>query len=152
MEAQKKIGIVGAGTMGAGIAQKTAQSGLEVVLMDLKEEYVERGLLSIKKMLNKGLERGVFREGQPEQILGRIKGSTSHGDLAECDLVIEAIFENLEIKKQLFKELENHLREDAILATNTSSFKVEAVAEGLNHPERVVGLHYFFHPAQNRLL
>jgi len=152
MTAPKRIGIVGAGTMGSGIAQKTAQSGLDVVLMDLKEEFVERGLGAIRKMLQKGVERGVFREGQPEQILGRIQGTTSHADLAGCDLVVEAVFENLAIKRELFAELEKHVRPDCVLATNTSSFKVAAVAEGAARPERVVGLHYFYHPAQNRLL
>jgi enoyl-CoA hydratase/3-hydroxyacyl-CoA dehydrogenase len=152
MTAPKKIGIVGVGTMGSGIAQKTAQSGLEVVLMDLKDEYVERGLGAISKMLAKGVERGVFREGERDGILGRIKGTTKLADLADCDLTVEAVFEDLEIKRGLFKELENHVRQNAVLATNTSSFKVAAVAEGTKHPERVIGLHYFFHPAQNRLL
>jgi enoyl-CoA hydratase/3-hydroxyacyl-CoA dehydrogenase len=152
MTAPKKIGIVGAGTMGSGIAQKTAQSGLDVVLMDLKDEYVERGLAGIRKMLDKGVERGIFREGQPEQILGRISPSTSHADLADCDLIVEAVFEDLGIKRELFAELEKHVRADCVLATNTSSFKVAAVAEGAARPERLVGLHYFFHPAQNRLL
>ncbi len=152
MAAPKKIGIVGAGIMGSGIAQKTAQSGLEVILMDLEQEYVDRGLGGISKMLNKGVERGIFREGEPEKILGRIKGTTQHADLADCDLIVEAIFENLEVKRGLFAELEKHVRDDTVLATNTSSFKVEALAEGAAHPERIIGLHYFFHPAQNRLL
>ncbi|MBW2277177.1 MAG: enoyl-CoA hydratase/isomerase family protein, partial [Deltaproteobacteria bacterium] len=88
----------------------------------------------------------------PEKILGRIKGTTRHVDLADCDLVVEAVFEDLGIKRGLIAELEKHVRDDCVLATNTSSFKVAAVAEGAAHPERIVGLHYFFHPAQNRLL
>jgi len=152
MAAPKKIGVVGAGTMGAGIAQKTAQSGLDVVLMDLKDEFVERGLGAIRKMLQKGVERGIFREGQPDQILGRIQGTTTHADLAGCDLIVEAVFEDLDIKRGLFAELEKHVQGDCVLGTNTSSFKVAAVAEGAARPERIVGLHYFFHPAQNRLL
>jgi enoyl-CoA hydratase/3-hydroxyacyl-CoA dehydrogenase len=152
MAAPNKIGVVGAGTMGAGIAQKTAQSGLEVVLMDLEDEFVERGLGAIGKMLDKGVARGIFREGQPEQILGRIQGTTAHADLSDCGLIVEAVFEDLAIKRGLVAELEKHVRDDCVLATNTSSFKVAAVAEGAVHPERIVGLHYFFHPAQNRLL
>ncbi|HUT76749.1 MAG TPA: 3-hydroxyacyl-CoA dehydrogenase NAD-binding domain-containing protein, partial [Polyangia bacterium] len=152
MATPKKIGIVGAGTMGAGIAQKTAQSGLDVVLMDLKQEFVDRGLAAISKMLHKGVERGVFREGEPERVLGRITGTTSHADLAGCDLIVEAVFEDLGVKRALLAELEKHVRPDCVLATNTSSFKVSAVAEGALRPERIVGLHYFFHPAQNRLL
>lgn len=152
MGAPKKIGIIGAGTMGAGIAQKTAQSGLEVVLMDIGDEMLQRGLGGIRKMLEKGVARGVFREGAPDKILGRIKGTTSINDLADCDLIVEAVFENLEVKRNLFADLEKIVRTDCVLATNTSSFKVEAIAQGAAHPERIVGLHYFFHPAQNRLL
>jgi enoyl-CoA hydratase/3-hydroxyacyl-CoA dehydrogenase len=152
MATPKMIGIVGAGTMGAGIAQKTAQSGLDVVLMDLKQEFVDRGLGAISKMLQKGVERGVFREGEPERVLGRIRGTTSHADLAGCDLIVEAVFEDLGVKRALLAELEQHVRQDCVLATNTSSFKVAAIAGGASRPERVVGLHYFFHPAQNRLL
>ncbi|MDJ0765070.1 MAG: 3-hydroxyacyl-CoA dehydrogenase NAD-binding domain-containing protein [Myxococcota bacterium] len=152
MAAPRKIGIIGAGTMGSGIAQKTAQSGLDVILMDLEQAAVDRGLGGIEKMLNKGVERGIFRPGQPEAILGRIKGTTKHADLKDCDLIVEAVFEDLEIKRNLFAALEAHVRPDTVLATNTSSFKVEKVAVGLAHPERVIGLHYFFHPAQNRLL
>ena len=152
MAAPRKIGIVGAGTMGSGIAQKTAQSGLDVVMMDIKEELVESGLAGIRKMLSRGVRRGIFKEDQVEQILARIKGTTSVEDLAGCDLIVEAIFEDLEIKRKLFAELEEHVSEECVLATNTSSFKVAAVAEGCKAPERVIGLHYFYHPALNRLL
>ena len=152
MGAIKKIGIIGAGTMGAGIAQKTAQSGLEVVLMDIAQEPLSRGLNGIRKMLEKGVARGVFREGEPDKILGRIKGTTNVGDMADCDLIVEAVFEDLEIKRKLMANLEEVVRPDCVLGTNTSSFKVDAVAKGAVNPERIVGLHYFFHPAQNRLL
>ncbi len=152
MGAPKKIGIIGAGTMGAGIAQKTAQSGLDVVLMDIGDEQLKVGLGRIRKMLEKGVERKVFREGEPGRILGRIQGTTSLKDLADCDLVLEAVFEDLGIKRKLIADLEEIVRPDCILGTNTSSFKVDAVAEGAKIPGRVIGLHYFFHPAQNRLL
>jgi len=152
MAAPKKIGIVGAGTMGAGIAQKTAQSGLEVVMMDLGPEQLEAGIGRIRSMLEEGVKRGVFREGVPEQVLGRITTTSDAREMADCDLVVEAVFENMEVKRKLFAEVCAHARPDAVMATNTSSFKVAAIAEGMPHPERFVGLHYFFHPAKNRLL
>lgn len=152
MGAPRKIGIVGAGTMGSGIAQKTAQSGLPVVLMDIKEEYVEAGLGRIRKMLEQGVARKVFRPGEPDKVLGRIEGTTDPARLSDCDLVVEAVFEDLDVKRKLFFTLEEHVRPDTVLATNTSSFTVEDVAKGAKNPERIVGLHYFFHPAKNALL
>ncbi len=152
MSAPKKIGIVGAGTMGSGIAQKVAQSGLQVILLDVKETFVETGLGRIRDMLEQGVKRRILRQGDPEKILGRISGTTQAADLKECDLIVEAVFEDLEIKQNLFKELEKHVRQDTVLATNTSSYKVEMVALGAIHPERFIGLHYFYHPAKNRLL
>ena len=152
MGAPKRIGIVGGGTMGSGIAQKVAQSGLPVVLMDVGDAQVQAGLGRIRAMLEEGVKRRVFAEGEPERVLARIQGTTKAEDLKDCDLVVEAVFEDLGVKRKLFAELEKHVRADAVLATNTSSFKVAAIAEGAKHPERVVGLHYFFHPAKNRLL
>ncbi|MCP4604100.1 MAG: 3-hydroxyacyl-CoA dehydrogenase/enoyl-CoA hydratase family protein [Proteobacteria bacterium] len=152
MAAPKKIGIIGAGTMGSGIAQKTAQSGLPVVLMDIEQKYVEVGLNRIRSMLEEGVARKIFPKGEPDRILGMIQGTTEFEDLGDCDLIVEAVFEDLGVKKKLFADLEKHVGPNAVLATNTSSFKVEGVAEGAKHPERFVGLHYFFHPAKNRLL
>jgi len=152
MKAPKRIGVVGAGTMGSGIAQKVAQSGMPVVLMDIGPEQIEAGLGRIRAMLEQGVARKVFAPGVPEQVLGRITTTTDAAGLAECDLVVEAVFEDLQIKRELFAQAEAHVRPDAVLATNTSSFKVAAVAEGALHPERFVGLHYFYHPAKNRLL
>jgi enoyl-CoA hydratase/3-hydroxyacyl-CoA dehydrogenase len=152
MTAPKKIGVVGAGTMGAGIAQKIAQSGLSVVLMDMGEAQVQAGLDRIRSMLEEGVKRKVFRPGAVEDILGRIRPTTQAADMADCDLIVEAVFEDLKIKRSIFSELEKHVRPEAVLATNTSSFKVAAIAEGANRPERVIGLHYFFHPAKNRLV
>lgn len=148
----KRIGVVGAGTMGSGIAQKVAQSGMPVVLMDIGQAQIDAGLGRIKAMLDQGVARKVFRPGFPEQVLGRITTTTDAAGLADCDLVVEAVFENLDVKRKLFAQAEAHVRPDAVLATNTSSFKVAAVAQGAKHPERFVGLHYFYHPAKNRLL
>lgn len=152
MAAPRKIGIVGGGTMGSGIAQKVAQSGLEVALMDIGDAQVQAGLGRIRAMLEEGVKRRVFAEGEPDRVLARIRGTTSAADLKDCELVVEAVFEDLGVKRNLFAELEKHVAPGAVLATNTSSFKVAAIAEGAKHPERFVGLHYFFHPAKNRLL
>ena len=152
MTALNEIGVLGAGTMGSGIAQKIAQSGLRVILMDIGEAQVQAGLERIRTMLEEGVRRRVFRPEVPEQVLGRITPTTNAADLADCDLVVEAVFEDLAIKRKLFAAVEQYVRPNAVLASNTSSFKVAAIAEGSRHPERFVGLHYFFHPAKNRLL
>ncbi|NOZ84787.1 MAG: 3-hydroxyacyl-CoA dehydrogenase/enoyl-CoA hydratase family protein [Deltaproteobacteria bacterium] len=152
MAAPKKIGVVGAGTMGSGIAQKTAQSGLDVVMMDMGVEQIDAGLSRIRSMLDQGVERGVFGKGEPERVMSRIRTTTDPKDMKDRDLIVEAVFENLDVKRGLFKELEKHVRPDTVLATNTSSFKVAVISEGASRPDRFIGLHYFFHPAKNRLL
>ncbi len=152
MSVPKNIGVVGAGTMGSGIAQKIAQSGLPVVLMDIGEEQIQAGLDRIKKMLSQGVERKVFTPEFMQEVLGRITTTTEAKDMAGCDLIVEAVFEDMNIKRDIFTKLEQHVRADTVLATNTSSFKVSAIAQGAKHPERFIGLHYFFHPAKNRLL
>ncbi len=150
--ALKKVGVVGAGNMGSGIAQKAAQEGLNVVLVDIKQEFVERGLSTIKKTLEEGVERKIFRPEQASQILGRIHGTANLEDLAGCELVIEAVFEDMEVKKDLFAKLDAICKPDAVLATNTSSFSVEELAQATGRPDKVIGLHFFYHPAKNRLL
>lgn len=147
-----KIGVVGAGNMGSGIAQKIAQEGINVTLMDVKEEFVERGLAVIKGILLDGVKRKIFTEEKVEEILGRITGTTDINAVADADLVIEAIFEDKDAKIDLFKRLDDVCQEKTILATNTSSFFVREFAAQISRPDRFVGLHYFFHPAKNRLL
>jgi enoyl-CoA hydratase/3-hydroxyacyl-CoA dehydrogenase len=147
-----KIGIIGAGNMGSGIAQKTAQEGLSVVIMDLKPEFVEKGLGSIRTMLEEAVERKLLRPEQIDQILSRIKGTTDLAHIKDCDLVIEAVFEDLDVKKDLFTRLDDLCDSKAILATNTSSFSVEEMAQVTSRTDRFVGLHFFYHPAKNRLL
>ncbi len=147
-----KLAVIGAGNMGSGIAQKLATEGFEVVLVDLDDDKVGRGLDSIKKTLDEGVERKIFKAEKAEAILGRVHGSSDWSDLADVDLVVEAVFEDLEVKRKVFRTLEQHCSPDAILGTNTSSFHVTDIAEGLERPERVVGLHYFYHPAKNRLV
>lgn len=147
-----KVGVVGAGNMGSGIAQKLAQEGLEVTLVDLTEEQVAKGLSTISKILGEGVERGIFSEKEMEQTLSRIQTSQSYEDLKDADLVIEAVFENLEIKGSVFQKLDAVCDEKTILATNTSSLYVRDLAKFTNRPDRVIGMHYFYHPAKNRLV
>jgi enoyl-CoA hydratase/3-hydroxyacyl-CoA dehydrogenase len=147
-----RIAVVGAGNMGAGIAQKFATEGAEVTMVDLSEQALERGLAGIRSLLEQGVERRVFRPEQAEQILGRLRTTTNYADLAGCDLVVEAVFENLAVKRDVFSKLDKATGPETILATNTSSFRVTELQDDLKHPERLVGLHYFFHPAKNRLV
>jgi enoyl-CoA hydratase/3-hydroxyacyl-CoA dehydrogenase len=147
-----KIGVIGAGNMGSGIAQKMAQEGLNVVMVDIKEEFVQRGLDTIKGLLAEGVERKIFKPDQVEATLARITGTTDFADVADADLVVEAVFEDKKVKADLFQKLDQICSEKTILATNTSSFFVREFAEKTSRPDRFVGLHYFFHPAKNRLL
>ena len=147
-----KIGVIGAGNMGSGIAQKMAQEGLNVVMVDIKEEFVERGLGTIKKLLQEGVERKIFKPEQVDQTLSRIKGTTDFAAAADADLVVEAVFEDKKVKADLFKKLDQISAHKTILATNTSSFYVREFARQTSRPDRFVGLHYFYHPAKNRLL
>jgi len=147
-----KIGVIGAGNMGSGIAQKIAQEGLNVVVVDIKDEYVERGLGIIKQLLGEGVERKIFTPGQVEEVLSRITGTTDFGAVADADLVIEAVFEDKQVKSDLFKKLDRLCAQKTILATNTSSFSVREFAAQTSRPDRFIGLHYFYHPAKNRLL
>lgn len=148
----KKIGVVGAGNMGSGIVQKLAQEGFDVVMNDLKSEFVARGRSRIRTLLGEAIERKIFRPEQVEEILARIYDTTELGELADCDAVIEAVFEDEAVKRELFAELDRRCGPETILATNTSSFSVTRLAEAAGRPERVVGLHFFYHPAKNRLV
>ncbi|MBW2563672.1 MAG: enoyl-CoA hydratase/isomerase family protein [Deltaproteobacteria bacterium] len=147
-----KIGVIGAGNMGSGIAQKIAQEGINVVMVDMKDEFVQRGLGIIKGLLKEGVERKIFKPQQMEETLSRITGTTDFNDVADADLVIEAVFEDKKVKTDLFKKLDEICSEKTILATNTSSFFVKDFIGQISRPDRFIGLHYFFHPAKNRLL
>jgi 3-hydroxybutyryl-CoA dehydrogenase len=143
----KTIFVIGAGAMGSGIAQVAAQSGYKVYLRDLTEELVEKGLKNIENFLNKGIERGKVTEEQKQQVLSNITGTTSMDPAREADFVIEAVVENMEIKKNVFKELDELCPEHTILASNTSSLSITEMASVTKRPEKVVGMH-FFNPAQ----
>ena len=139
-----KVGIVGAGTMGHGIAQVCAMAGCEVVLCDLEASAVAQGLEKIQANLKKGVDRGKVEAELAEAALVRLSGCTDHAELAdEADLLIEAIPEKLELKKKLFQSLEKHAPDRVIYGTNTSSLSVAAIAESVNRPEQVIGMHFF---------
>jgi 3-hydroxybutyryl-CoA dehydrogenase len=142
----RKVGVVGLGTMGAGIAQVSVQSGFETVGREVNDELGERGRATIERYLARGVEKGRLSEGERDAALGRLALTTDLGDLAGCDLVIEAALEELELKRELFAELDRVTRPDAVLATNTSALSVSEIAEATERPHRVVGMH-FFNPA-----
>lgn len=146
------VGLVGAGTMGSAIAQKFAQQGFKVILADREMKYVDKGISGIKEILKQGVERRLFSPNQVEVIIANISGTDNLSDLKQCDLIIEAIFEDFNAKFDLFKNLDALVDKDTILATNTSSFSVSELAKSVSYPERFIGLHYFFHAAKNRLV
>lgn len=146
MEAMKKIAVIGAGTMGSGIAQVAAQAGHDVVLFDTRREAVEKALTALRKTLDKLVEKGKLTKEQADGIHGRIAPASDLKELVGSGLVIEAIVEDLGIKKKLFADLEGLLGAEAVLATNTSSLSVTAISSACSKPERVIGLH-FFNPA-----
>ena len=139
----KKIGVIGAGAMGNGIAQMAAQIGCEVILRDIKEEFVERGMKNIDRFLSKSVEKGKIEAAQKDAILGRIQGTTEMSDLKDVDFVIEAVIENLDLKKSVFKELDELCAPHVILASNTSSMSLTEIAAATNRPEKVCGMHFF---------
>ena len=140
------MGVVGLGAMGAGIAQVCAQAGVETVGREVNEELVERARARIGHYLGRGVEKGRLTADEKETALARLTTTTDVGDLAGCDLVIEAIVEDLDAKKGLFRELEAVVGPAAVLATNTSALSVTEIARATERPERVVGMH-FFNPA-----
>jgi len=147
-----KVGVIGAGTMGAAIAQKFAQEGFCVYLNDREQKFIDKGISGIRTILEQGIERGLFTQEKVNGIISKIIPTTNQTDLKNCDLIVEAIFEDFKVKSDLFETLSSIVSTDTILATNTSSFSVTALAESVSHPERFIGLHYFFHAAKNRLV
>jgi 3-hydroxybutyryl-CoA dehydrogenase len=139
----KKIGVVGAGTMGNGIAQVAALIGCEVIMRDVEERFVQNGLKNIDRFLSKSVEKGKMTEDQKQGVLGRIKGTVNMADLADVDFVIEAVIEDMDLKRSVFKDLDGICRADVILATNTSSMSITEIAVATQRPEKVVGMHFF---------
>jgi 3-hydroxybutyryl-CoA dehydrogenase len=141
-----KVGVVGLGTMGAGIAQISVQSGHVTVGREVSLELANRGRATIDRYLTRAAEKGRLTQEERDAALGRLSLTTELDDLSDCDLVIEAIVEELEPKRELFAALDRIVAEDAVLATNTSALSVSEIAAATEHPERVVGMH-FFNPA-----
>jgi len=142
----KVIGVLGAGSMGNGIAQVASQAGYQVIMRDIEDRFVQSGLKAIEKFLTKSVEKGKMTEDQKKGVLSRIKGTTKMEDLKDADFVIEAVFEDLELKKNVFKQLDELTRSQVILTTNTSSMSVTEIAMATKRPEKVAGMH-FFNPA-----
>lgn len=137
------IFVLGAGTMGAGIVQTFAQAGYKVVMRDLEESYVERGMSTITKSLERSVKKERITEERKNEILANITATTDINLAKDADLVIEAAVENMDIKKIIFKELDEVCKESAILATNTSSLSITEIACATNRPDRVIGMHFF---------
>lgn len=142
----KKIGVVGAGLMGRGIAQVASQTGCDVVMRDIEMRFVEGGIKKIDSFLSKSVEKGKIDTKEKDAIIGRIKGTLDMADLKDVDFVVEAVIEDLELKKNVFKELDELCRPDVVLATNTSSMSITEIGVSTKRPDKVCGMH-FFNPA-----
>ncbi len=138
----KRVGVLGCGLMGSGIAQVAAMSGFDVTVLEVEQKYLDKGFAAIEKSLAKFAEKGTIKE-TPQAIRARLRGTTTKQDLADCDIVIEAIIENVEEKKKMFASLDPITKQDAIFASNTSSISVTELLTSVKRPERFVGLHFF---------
>jgi len=139
----KTIGVLGAGSMGNGIAQVAAQSGYNVVMRDIEDKFIDRALKGIDKFLSKSVEKGKITADDKNATLGRIKGTTKMEDLRDVDFVVEVVLEDMDLKKKVFKELDELTRKEVILATNTSSMSITEIATATNRQDKVVGMHFF---------
>ncbi len=142
----KKVGVVGCGVMGSGITQLCAQSGYQVVVSEINDELLNRGLASIEKILARSVEKGRISQQDKDATLGRIKGTTNTKDFSDCDLIIEVAIENMDLKKKIFAELDEICPKHAILATNSSVLSIIDMAVSTKRPDKVLGMH-FFNPA-----
>ena len=138
----KKIGVIGAGQMGHGIALVAAKAGFDVILRDIKDDFVQKGMNKIKRFLDKSIEKGKMTADEKEKVLLHIKGTTKLEDLKDVDLVIEAIFENVKIKKEVFQQLDKICKKEAYFASNTSTIPITDLASVTNRPEHFIGMHF----------
>ena len=143
MNTIKVVGVVGAGTMGNGIAHVFARSGFEVLLCEVEQRFLDRGLEAIRKNLEREVAKGKLTAGEAEAALGKIQGILHGSDLGVCDFVIEAAPERFALKQELFSELDSVLKPEVILASNTSSISITRLAAQTRRPERVIGMHFF---------
>ena len=139
----KKVGVVGCGLMGSGIAQMSALNGYATVVVEVNDEVLKKGMASIETFLEKGKARGKVTDEQIANVKKNLSTSTQLSALKDCDIVVEAVTENTELKKNVFKQLSDIVRDDCILATNTSSISVTELATVVKNPERMVGMHFF---------
>jgi 3-hydroxybutyryl-CoA dehydrogenase len=143
----KKVGVLGCGLMGSGIAQVAAMAGLETIVLEVEQKYLEKGFAGIEKSLSKFAERppekGGITEHKKKEILSRLKGTTKAAELADCDIVIEAIIENVAQKREMFAGLDGVVKKEAIFASNTSSISITELMTATKRPERFIGLHFF---------
>src|ERR1043166_8616306 len=138
----KKVGVLGCGLMGSGIAQVSATAGFDVTVLEVEQKFLDKGFAGIEKSLGKFAEKGTLKE-TPQAIRGRLKGTTKMQDLADCDIVIEAVIENVGEKKKMYTALDGVVKKDAIFASNTSSISVTELMTATKRPERFIGLHFF---------
>ena len=138
----KKVGVLGCGLMGSGIAQVAATAGFDVTVLEVEQKFLDKGFAVIEKSLAKFAEKGTIKE-IPQAIRGRLKGTTKREDLADCDIIIEAIIENVEEKKKMYSSIDGIAKKDAVFASNTSSISITELLTSTKRPERFVGLHFF---------
>ncbi|HEX2231925.1 MAG TPA: 3-hydroxyacyl-CoA dehydrogenase family protein [Thermoleophilaceae bacterium] len=143
----KRVGVLGCGLMGHGIAQVSAQAGYDVVVREIDQGALDKGLGKVEKQLAKAVEKGKLEQGDADSVRGRIQGTLDYGELADCDLIVEAITEDLGQKLEMWREVDSVAKAEAVFATNTSSLPVIDQAAGTGRPEKFLGLH-FFNPAQ----
>lgn len=136
------FGVVGAGTMGNGIAQTAANAGFQIVMCDVQEDFVKKGLQAIEKSLDRFVKKETITEDRKGEVLGRIKTTTNLEDLKDCFIVVEAVTENYEVKKQIFQKLDEICAPDAILASNTSSISITKIAATTKRPDKIIGMHF----------
>ncbi|ADI27055.1 3-hydroxyacyl-CoA dehydrogenase family protein [Geobacillus sp. G4] len=146
------IGVVGAGTMGSGIANLAALSGFDVILVDIDERMLQKARSRMEAFMDKSVAKGKLTAEQKHEVLERVKGSTSLQEMRQADVIIEAVIENMEVKKEVFSQLDNIAPEYAILATNTSSMSITEIASATNRPSQVVGMHFFNPPQLMKLV
>ncbi|WP_254537514.1 3-hydroxyacyl-CoA dehydrogenase family protein [Halomarina litorea] len=137
-----RIGVVGAGTMGGGIAQVAATNGYDVVVRDIEQEFLDEGFSAIEDSLSRFVRKESLTQDEADEAMDRIEGTTDLADLADCDLVVEAALENMEVKQDIFADLDEVCPDDVVLATNTSTLSITTIASVTDRPEQVVGLHF----------
>lgn len=139
----KTIGVIGAGTMGSGIAQVAAEAGFGVIMRDIEDSFVQRGIAAVEKNLARAVEKGKRSKEDADAVRGRLSGTIRLEDLSEADFIIEAVIENMTLKKELYAELDRTCKMETVLASNTSGLSITEMASATGRPQKVVGMHFF---------